>query len=85
MDGILQIEKQIIFKNTSEICVYLYQLLIQCEKLSTKLKFPISVRDISVVIAIFNFKNVCKAGPSSVDFPGNNFFLHRNELLQYNF
>jgi len=65
----MQIEKQLVFKSTLEICVYVYQLTIEIEKLSNTLTYPTSLEDLSQAIKIFDLKSICIGGPRLIDFP----------------
>ncbi|XP_022162976.1 uncharacterized protein LOC111028582 isoform X2 [Myzus persicae] len=69
-DGKMKIEKQLIFKSSLEICVYVYQFTIQIEKISSALKYPISLKYLSQVIKVLDLKKMCGGGPRSIDFPG---------------
>lgn len=73
-DDRMKIEKQIVFKCTLEICVYVYQFTIQIEKISSALKFPISLTNLSQVIKVLDLKKICGGGPKSIDFPGKHYF-----------
>jgi len=66
----MEIEKQLIFKSTLEIYLYVYQFYIQIEKISSKLKYPMSLTNLSEVIKVIDFKKICEGGPRSIDFPG---------------
>jgi len=70
----MEIEKQLIFKSTLEICVYVYQFAIQIEKISSMLKYPMRLTNLCQVIKVLNFKNICGGGPTSIDFPGKHHF-----------
>jgi len=70
IDGKLKIEKQLVFKNTLEICLYVYQLSVDIDHQITKLEFPVNLRDISRVIEIIDYKEICRGGPTSKNFPG---------------
>ncbi|KAL4141895.1 hypothetical protein QTP88_004447 [Uroleucon formosanum] len=59
-----------IFKSTLEVCLYIYQLSVQMDNLSFKLKYPFSLKDVSQTIEKQNHKNICQGGPSSINFPG---------------
>lgn len=78
-DGKMKIEKQIVFKNTLEICVYIYQFTIQIEKISSTLKYPISLTNLSQVIKVFDLKKICGGGPRSIDFPGKHYSYPYNQ------
>ncbi|XP_015364389.1 PREDICTED: uncharacterized protein LOC107162130 [Diuraphis noxia] len=68
--GKMEIEKQLIFKSTLEICLYVYQFAIQIEKISCTLKYPMSIINLCQVIKVLDFKKICGGGPRSIDFPG---------------
>jgi len=72
-DDKIKIEKQIVFKSTLEICVYVYQFTIQTEKISSTLKYPMSLTSLSQLIKVLDLKKICGGGPSSIDFPGKNY------------
>lgn len=67
----LQIEKQIIFKNTLEISFYMSQHKIDLKNLGVKLKYPLHIKTINFAIQLFENKNVCLGGPCPINFPGN--------------
>ncbi|XP_060871130.1 uncharacterized protein LOC132945412 [Metopolophium dirhodum] len=69
-DDKMKIEKQLVFKSTLEICVYVYQFTIQTEKISSTLKYPISLTSLSQLIKVLDLKKICGGGPRSIDFPG---------------
>lgn len=71
-DGKMQIERQLIFKNSLEIRLYIYQLPVALENINITLEYPIHIKDISQAIEIIHYKRICPGGPKSIDFPGNN-------------
>jgi len=86
IDGQLKIEKQFIFKNTLEICFYVYQLSVDIDKQSTKLVFPVNLRDISTFINIIDYKQICRGGPNLMNFPGRyptDFIYHTIKIIKY--
>lgn len=72
----MKIEKQIIFKNTLEISLYMYNYFVKIENLSIKIKYPFCLQNVSKVIEDINCIHICKGGPKSIDFPGNNNFFY---------
>lgn len=68
----MQIERQLIFKNSLEIRLYVNQLPVTIENINITLKYPIHTRDISQAIDIIHYKRICSGGPMLIDFPGNN-------------
>lgn len=56
IDGQLKIEKQLVFKNTLEICFYVYRLSVDIDQQSAKFEFPVNLRDISRFINIIDYK-----------------------------
>jgi len=71
----MKIEKQLVFKGTLEICVYVHQFTTEIKKISNTLKYPISLRKLSQAIRILDLKNICVGGPRSIDFPGKHYSL----------
>ncbi|KAE9522969.1 hypothetical protein AGLY_016600 [Aphis glycines] len=68
-NGKLQIEKQIIFKNTLEINFFVYQYIVHTDNLGTKLQYPLNPNQITAAIKLFENKTICSGGPNPVNFP----------------
>lgn len=66
----MDIEKQLVFKSTLEIRMFIYQHCVNVEKINSKLEYPLHSNYISQAIQILNYKNVCQGGPSVLNFPG---------------
>lgn len=69
-----------------EICLYVYQLSIDIDLQSTKLEFPVNLRDISRFIDIIDYKKICRDGPSLMNFPGRyptDFVYHMIKVIKY--
>lgn len=73
------VEKQLVFKSTLEICVYVYQFTIEIKKICNTLTYPTSLTDLSQAIKIFDLKNICVGGPRSIDFPGKYYSYPYNQ------
>lgn len=71
----VHIEKQLVFKGTSEIYAYMHDFLVPIENfenIKIKLKYPLCLKDISQSIEAINSSKICLGGPSLNDFPGKN-------------
>lgn len=79
-DSKMQIERQLVFKNTLEMQLYIYQFHVPIENINIRLEYPISSKDISQAIEIIHYKRICPGGPKSIDFPGNNNYYHLSQL-----
>jgi len=74
-DGKMKIEKQLVFKGTLKICVYVHQFTTEIKKISNTLKYPISLTSLSQLIKVLDLKKICGGGPRSIDFPGKHYSL----------
>lgn len=63
-DGKVQIEKQIVFKSTLEIYVYIHDIPVPIEHFEnviTKFDFPFCLKDVSQIIEIISYRKIYKA------------------------
>jgi len=86
IDDKLKIENQLVFKNTLEICLYMYQLSVDIDLQSTKLGFPVNLRDISRFFNTIDYKKMCRDGSSLMHFPSRypmDFIYHMIKVTKY--